>query len=84
MPPVEEVEVGTSRPKGSGVFSALRFWRYLLSGMVGWQGGCRCQLLPVVVLDGATTKGSFVPSEIVFDDERVRGASNACDEEEAF
>ena len=84
MPPVGEVEVGTSRPKGSGVFSALRFWRYLLSGMVGWQGGCRCQLLPVVVLDGSTTTGGLVPSNVVFDDECVPGISNAMDEWEEF
>ena len=34
--------------------------------------------------DGATADGSFVPSEIVFDDECVPGSSNALDEWEAF
>src|ERR1700722_2016079 len=38
-PPVVEVEVGTSRPKGSGVRAALRLLRYLVSDIVGCRGG---------------------------------------------
>jgi hypothetical protein len=37
-----------------------------------------------VVLDGSTTTGGFVPSKVVFDDERRVGSSNARDEWAAF